>query len=98
MIDQPDNVLSTSAAHYDILHGGYAFVKPAILKDPYHEHVIHKNLARNLNAILPELADEVPADVEYVCSVDTEKFKKIDLLNGSLLDIFPKIVNHMLVA
>jgi hypothetical protein len=86
MLDQPDHVLSTSAAHYDTLNGDYAFVSKAILKDAYHEHVIHKNLARNLNAIIPELVDEVNIDVGAVCGVDTEQFKKLDLMEGFLLD------------
>jgi hypothetical protein len=37
MFDQPDHVLSSSAAHYDSLQGAYSFVKPLILRDPYHE-------------------------------------------------------------
>lgn len=59
MFDQPDSVLSTSEAHYDFLQGDYAFVEPVILRDPYHEHVIHKNLIRNMNSIIPDLAEEV---------------------------------------
>ncbi|KAJ4360323.1 uncharacterized protein N0V89_000884 [Didymosphaeria variabile] len=98
MLDQPDHVLSTGAAHYDVLNGDYAFVSPAILKDPYHEHVIHKNLARNLNAIIPDLVDEVNIDVEEVCGADTEQFKKVHLMDELLLGIIPKITNRMLVG
>jgi hypothetical protein len=80
MLDQPDHVLSTSAAHYDTLNGDYAFVSKAILKDAYHERVIHKHLARNLNAIIPEIVDEISIGVGEVCGVDTEQFRKIDLM------------------
>lgn len=98
MLDQPDHVLSTGAAHYDVLNGNYAFISPLILKDPYHEHVIHKNLARNLNAVIPDLVDEVNIDVTEVCGVDTEQFKQVDLMDEFLLNIIPKITNRMLVG
>ncbi|KAF2442776.1 cytochrome P450 [Karstenula rhodostoma CBS 690.94] len=98
MLDQPDHVLSTRSAHYDTLNGDYAFVSPAILKDPYHEHILHKNLARNLNAIIPELVDEVSIDVADVCGADTEQFEKVNLMEGFLMNIIPKITNRMLVG
>lgn len=98
MIDQPDNVLSTSAAHYDGLNGEYAFITPALLKDPYHEHIVHKSLARNLNAIIPELVDEVQVDVDEVCGVDAQEFKKVDIMDELLMGVIPKITNRMLVG
>lgn len=98
MLDQPDAVLSTSAAHYDILHGEYSFVKPIILKDPYHEHVVHKNLARNLNAVIPELDDELCRGVDELCGSDARAFKKINLLEGFMMRLIPKATNRMLVG
>ncbi|CAO2647453.1 Nn.00g083750.m01.CDS01 [Neocucurbitaria sp. VM-36] len=97
MFDQPDYILSTSEAHYDFLQGDYAFVKPIILKDPYHEHVIHKNLVRNLNAILPDLEEEVPHAVDAVYGVDTNEYKKVDLLQ-SFMKMIPGLTNRMLVG
>lgn len=44
LIEQRDDVLSNSAFHYDSLEGDYCFATPQILRDPYHEHVIHKYL------------------------------------------------------
>ncbi|KAJ4288505.1 hypothetical protein N0V90_011742 [Kalmusia sp. IMI 367209] len=98
MVDQPDNVLSTAAAHYDNLYGAYSFITPAILKDAYHEHVIHKNLARNLNAIIPEIADEVSVNVEDVCGADAEEFKKVNLMDTFFMSVIPRITNRMLVG
>jgi cytochrome P450 len=98
MLDQPDNVLSTQAAHNDILHGRYAFVKPIIVQDPYHERVLHKNLARNMNAVLPELNDEVCRDVEELCGTDVEHFKRFGILDGFMMKLVPKITNRVLVG
>jgi cytochrome P450 len=97
MFDQPDHVLSTSEAHYDFLHGAYAFVDPIILKDPYHEHVIHKSLVRNLNAILPEMEDEIPHAVSEVYGTDTEVYKRIEVLE-SFMKMIPGLTNRMLVG
>lgn len=96
MLEQPDGVLSTSGAHYDLLHGDYSFVKPIILKDPYHEHIIHKNLARNLNAIIPDLSDEVVRDVDEFFGTSGE-WKSINVLD-SFMRLVPKITNRMLVG
>ncbi|KAL6706273.1 hypothetical protein ACN47E_005563 [Coniothyrium glycines] len=97
MFDQPDGVLSASEAHYDFLMGDYSFTSPAILKDPYHEHVIHKNIVRNLNAIIPETEEEVPFAVTEVFGTDTENWKKLESLQ-SFMEIFPVLTNRMLVG
>lgn len=97
MLDQPDHVLSTSEAHYDLLLGDYSFVDPIILKDPYHEHVIHKNLIRNLNAILPELEDEVPHAVGEIYGMDTEQWKTLDTME-SFMKMIPGLTNRMLLG
>ncbi|KAF9734885.1 hypothetical protein PMIN02_001884 [Paraphaeosphaeria minitans] len=98
MLDQPDHVLSTSSAHYDTLNGDYAFISSALLKDPYHERIVHKSLARNLNAIIPEMVDEVSFNVADVFGSDTENFKKVNLMDGFFMSIIPKITNRMLVG
>lgn len=98
MLDLPDNVLSTMEAHYDTLFGAYSFINPWIVTNPYHEHVLFKNLTRNLNAIIPELADEIKEDIEDACGLDTEEFKEVKLLDGFLMNLIPKITNRMLVG
>lgn len=97
MFDQPDSVLSTSEAHYDVLQGGYTFVEPVILRVPYHEHVVHRNMVRNLNAIIPELEEEIPVAVEATYGNDTENYNKVDVLD-SFMRMVPRLTNRMLVG
>lgn len=97
MFDQPDHILSTSEAHYDTLAGDYSFVNPAILRDPYHEHVIHKNLVRNLNAIIPEIEEEVPFAVAEVYGTDTQNWKRLESLQ-SFMEMIPVLTNRMLLG
>jgi cytochrome P450 len=97
MFDQPDHILSTKDAHYDFLQGDYAFIKPIILRDPYHEHVVHKNLVRNLNAIIPDLEEEVPPTVDAIYGTDTDEFRKLDLMS-SFMRMIPRLTNRMMVG
>lgn len=97
LFDQPDSVISTSEAHYEILQGDYSFVEPVVLKDPYHEHVIHKNLVRNLNAVSSDTAEEIPASIDNIFGTDTSTFKKFDIME-SFFRIVPSITNRMMVG
>lgn len=97
MLEQPDSVLSTQDAHYDQLNGAYSFVTPDLLKDPYHERVVHKHLARNLNDLVPELDDEVTRDMDELLGRDTEKFVKLDMLDA-MMRVIPGITNRMLAG
>jgi cytochrome P450 len=98
LLEQPDTVMSTLEAHSDSLKGDYNFVTPQILRDPYHEHVIHKNLARNLNSVIPELDDEIRHALHELCGLDTENYVKMDILEGFMMKIIPVFTNRMLVG
>ncbi|KAH8879080.1 cytochrome P450 [Thozetella sp. PMI_491] len=97
MLDQPDDMLSTSAAHYATLHGDYSFVDPIIVKDPYHEHVIHRSLARQLSALDPELQDEVQASADDIFGFDDKGWATITIWDA-LLRFIPRVTNRMLVG
>lgn len=98
LLDHPDHVLSTKDAHYDMLYGDYAFVTPRCLQDPFHEHVIHKNLARNLVSVIPDLDDEVGRDVDELLGFDTGTWVSLDPLQDFMMKVIPKITNRMLVG
>ncbi|CBY01589.1 similar to cytochrome P450 [Plenodomus lingam JN3] len=97
MFDQPDSILNAKKAHYDFLWGDYSFLDPVILGDPYHEHVIHKNLVRNLHTIIPEMEEEVPFAVADVYGMDTENWRKIETLE-SFMKMVPVLTNRMLLG
>lgn len=97
LLDQPDSVISTSEAHYDILQGGYSFMEPIVLKDPYHEHVIHKNLVRNLNSVSSHTAEEIAVSIDAIFGTDTTTYAKFDIME-SFFRMVPSITNRMLVG
>ena len=98
MVDQPDNVLSTSAAHYEILSGDYNFISKSILQDPYHEHVVHRSIARHLNDLIPELDDEVRQAVDDILGTDVDgEWKEVNIME-MLMRFIPRVTNRMLVG
>lgn len=97
LIEQPDHVLSTSAFHYDTLQGDYAFTTPQILKDPYHEHVIHKYLPRRVAALVPDMWEEVQVTMDQTWGMDTEAWKEIGMWEN-LMRIIPSITNRMMLG
>lgn len=103
MLDQPDDVLSTSEAHYDLLNGEYSFVDRVMLKDPYHEHVVHKNIARGLNGLIPAMTLGQPGDVDLVLErmvgqdkISTE-WTSINLLEF-FMNLIPRTTNRIIVG
>jgi cytochrome P450 len=97
MLDQPDHILSTAAAHEVALHGRYNFFSTHYTEDPFHEKVIHKSLARNLNDLIPAMEDEVKYSIDTVFGFDTKEWKKVNVWK-SWLAIVPYITNRMLVG
>lgn len=98
MLDQPDHVASTAAAHYDSLNGEYSFVDKIILGDPYHEHVIHRTLARHLASLVPAIDEEVRLSVDKVYGSATETEWKTFKIWDSLMDFVPSVTHRVLVG
>jgi cytochrome P450 len=63
----------------------------------WHTRVIHKSLARHLNALIPGVQDEVYASMDAIFGTDTENWKTLNLWDA-WLGIVPKVTNRMLVG
>ena len=97
LLSHPDDVLSTSASHYDTLEGDYAFTDKRILTDPYHEHVIHKYLPRRIAPMIPDLQAEVALDFDVAWGTDTDEWKEIKV-GDSVLSMLSQAVNRMILG
>lgn len=97
LIEQPDNVLSKSAFHYDSLEGDYCFTTPQILRDPYHEHVIHKYLPRRVASMVPDMWEEVQVAMDQTWGMDTKSWKEIGVWKN-MMRIIPTITNRMMLG
>lgn len=97
LIDKPDAISSVGAAHYDILQGDYTFTDPYVLKTLYHEHVVHKNLARRLHKILPGTWDELQHRFDESWGFDTKDWKDICVFENTMQTI-ARASNRMFVG
>lgn len=97
LLSFPDDVSSVQAAHYDTLQGEYNFTDPYILKNPFHEHVVHKNLHRNLIGLLPGIQKEVQQTIDESWGTDTENYKEIPLLSN-MMHTIARASNYMFVG
>lgn len=97
MLDQPDHIISTAAAHYDILNGDYSFVDKRILEKPYQEHVVHRSLARQLAALIPGLDRQIRACVDDIYGTDDGQWRAVNIWD-SLMVLIPKVTNLMFVG
>lgn len=97
MLDQPDHIISTAAAHYDILNGDYSFVDKKILKNPYHEHVVHRSLARHLAALIPGLDRQVRSTVDDIFGTDEKEWRTVNIWDA-MTKLIPRVTNLMFVG
>ena len=97
LLSQPDDVLSTSAAHYDSLQGDYAFTSKRILTDLFYEHVIHKYPHRKLPAMIPDLQGEVALGFDEPWGTDTEMWKEVKV-GDSIMFMISRAVNRMILG
>ncbi|KAI9710005.1 MAG: hypothetical protein M1820_003083 [Bogoriella megaspora] len=77
LVENPDNVSSVSAAHYEMLEGEYAFLDPHLLQTVFHEHVVHRNLARRLAGLIPGTWEEVCRSINETWGNDSTSWRPI---------------------
>ncbi|THW20253.1 putative P450 monooxygenase [Aureobasidium pullulans] len=97
LIDNPDDVASVAAVHYDLLAGDYNFTSPHILKTLYHEHVVHRSLARNLDDVIPGTWDEIQHAFNDTWGTDTKEWKDICVFDN-LMQTIARVSNRMFVG
>ncbi|KAK7523788.1 cytochrome P450 [Phyllosticta citriasiana] len=96
-IEQPDSVLSTTAAHYRLMAGAYVFHDRRIMRDVFQEHVIHKLLQRNVNAMLPDLWDEITITLDEQLGTEAGIWKDFKLSN-MVSNTMPRIAHMIFVG
>ncbi|EJD50640.1 hypothetical protein AURDEDRAFT_160540 [Auricularia subglabra TFB-10046 SS5] len=85
------------ATHFDGLHGTYSFLTPDLLADPYHEHVVHRALARHLPVLVPEIEDEVMHAAADVLGLDDAQWRSVNLWDA-LQAVVARLSNRMFVG
>lgn len=94
---QPDDVLSTSELHYDTLVGPYAFTHPKILKEPFHEHVVHRNMGKRVGELVMDLWDEVGSALDETWGQDSQEWKEICVFEN-MMHIIARASNRVFIG
>ncbi|KAF5858001.1 hypothetical protein ETB97_004964 [Aspergillus alliaceus] len=81
-LEHPDSVLSVSEWHREVLMGEYNFTHNHILKDPYHEHVIHRSLNRNLQPVVMDIWDELGRAFDGTWGMESTTWEEIPLMEN----------------
>lgn len=97
LLDQPDSVLSSAALHYDTLAGAYAFTDPKILKDPFHEHVVHRNMGRRIGDLIMDLWDEIGTALDETWGTNTNEWKEICVFDN-MMHIIARASNRVFIG
>ncbi|KAK8159886.1 cytochrome P450, partial [Phyllosticta citribraziliensis] len=96
-VEQPDSVLSTTAAHYRMLAGAYAFQDHRVMTEVYQEHVVHKLLQRNVKSMLPDLWDEITIVLDEQLGTEPGVWRDVKLWN-MVSNTMPRIAHMMFVG
>ena len=97
LLEQPDSVLSVAELHSDILAGPYAFTHPHILKDPFHEHVIHRSLARKIAPLIMDVWDELSCAIDETWGTDTEDWKDVCVFEN-MMHVIARVSNRVFIG
>jgi hypothetical protein len=97
LLEQPDQVLSTSEFHRDTLLGDYNFTHKHLLEDPWHEHVIHRSLARHIQPLIMDMWDELGHAMDETWGTDTTTWKEITVMEN-LMVLIARASNRMFVG
>ncbi|KXT18658.1 hypothetical protein AC579_2685 [Pseudocercospora musae] len=97
ILEKPDSVLSTGAAHYDGLAGDYAFTDSDILRDLYHEHVVHQNMARKVGEVIPRTWQGICDAFDELWGKDMQQWRKVNVLD-SMTHLVASVSNYFFVG
>lgn len=97
LLEQPDDVLSVSELHHDVLAGDYNFTSPKVTKQPYHDHVVSQNLPRRVGALVPDVWDELVDSIDQQWGTDSENWKEVCVYE-TMMHVIARVSNRVLVG
>jgi hypothetical protein len=97
IINQPDDILNVKQAHIDALQADYTFTDPAVVRQPYHEHVVKTDLLRQLGSLTMDIMDELAIVFDETWGLDTKKWKSI-IVFENMMAIIARTSNRIFVG
>lgn len=99
LLDQPESDLSTHMHHQDAFQLDWTLTDPKIVEDtnPIHQVLISRKLTREINHLLPGLAEEIDGSISETWGTDTEDFKELCLMDDMPLAL-SRVVSRIFVG
>ncbi|PNY27802.1 Uncharacterized protein TCAP_02273 [Tolypocladium capitatum] len=91
-LEQPETKLSAHYHQLDAFQFDYTLTDPQLVRDvkPLHKTLINTKLTREINNLLPLLADEVARSVSEVWRTDTDSFRDL-----CPMDVLPHVISRV---
>lgn len=98
-LDQPESELSTHYHQLDAFQFNWNLTDPRLVEDanPIHHALISTKLTREINNVLPVLADEIARSIREAWGTDTENFKELCPMDDMPYAI-ARVVNRVFVG
>lgn len=96
-LKQPDNVLSFDEASNDSLYAKYNFLGDAHPKDAFNNTIVHRNLAKALSGLVPEMQEDIEITLGQKLGLDTDNWKKFNVWS-IWLAVIPRVSNVMILG
>lgn len=98
-LDQPESELSIHYHHMDAFQLNWTLTDPKIVAGPrpIHHLLISTKLTREINNLLPVLADEITSAIDETWGTDPDNFKKLCPMND-MPHVVSRVVNRAFVG
>jgi hypothetical protein len=97
LINQPNDVLSTQAAHADQLQPKFCWVQPIMALDPFHEETIKHELTRRLGSLTMDIMDKLGTSFDEIWGTNTVDWQEVCVFT-TLMQIIARASNRVFVG
>ncbi|KAF2755100.1 cytochrome P450 [Pseudovirgaria hyperparasitica] len=98
LLEYPDEAVSVHEMHREMMGADWTYGHPDIIRTNFHEHVIHRNLARKMTpAAIMEIWDEVVCSINDTWGYGTNEWKELCVYDNAL-ELIPRISNRLFVG
>jgi hypothetical protein len=95
--EQPESVLNSTEAQRDALQTDYSFLDTTIAQHPVHYNIIKGTLQKEMDALIPEIVDEVEASVDQYFGTNAEDWTDFAVFDG-MMKIISRATNRVIVG
>lgn len=97
IVNLPDELLSVKEVHREALQTDHTFLDRNVVKHPYHEDVVKRDLTRQLGTLTVDIMEELAAGFDETWGFDTDNWKEIGVFEN-MMKIIARTSNRIFVG